>query len=58
MSFKIYFAGSMRAGRDDAPLYKLIVEHLKKHGTVLSEWTAYDRNEGMISITMLWQKIK
>ena len=48
----------MRAGRDDAPLYKLIVEHLKKHGTVLSEWTAYDRNEGMISITMLWQKIK
>ena len=34
---KIYFAGSIRGGRDDAELYGLIIEHLKTHGEVLTE---------------------
>jgi 2'-deoxynucleoside 5'-phosphate N-hydrolase len=34
---KIYFAAAIRAGRDDAPIYAKIIDHLKKHGTVLSE---------------------
>lgn len=34
---KIYFAASIRAGRDDQPLYAQIIELLKAHGVVLSE---------------------
>lgn len=34
---KIYFAGSIRGGRDDVEIYQKIIEHLKKHGEVLSE---------------------
>jgi len=34
---KIYFAGSIRAGRDDAELYRRIIEHLRKYGQVLTE---------------------
>lgn len=34
---KIYFAGSIRAGREDAQLYARIVTILKKYGTVLTE---------------------
>jgi len=37
MSRLIYFAGSIRAGRSDAPLYAKIVKELKKYGTVLTE---------------------
>ena len=37
MSLKIYFCGSIRAGRDDAPLYVRIIDHLKTYGTVLTE---------------------
>lgn len=33
----IYFAGSIRGGRDDAALYAHIVEELGKYGTVLTE---------------------
>ncbi|XP_064077615.1 LOW QUALITY PROTEIN: 5-hydroxymethyl-dUMP N-hydrolase-like [Macrobrachium nipponense] len=33
---KIYFCGSIRAGRDDVDLYGRIVEMLKKYGTVLT----------------------
>ena len=33
----IYFAGSIRAGRNDAALYFKLVEILKKYGTVLTE---------------------
>lgn len=36
-SNKIYFAGSIRGGRDDALFYSGIVEHLKNYGTVLTE---------------------
>lgn len=34
---KIYFGGSITGGRGDAELYKQIIEHLKNHGTVLTE---------------------
>lgn len=37
MSRKIYFAGSIRAGRDDAELYARIVGLLQKYGRVLTE---------------------
>ncbi len=34
---KIYFAGSIRGGRDDKELYSRIIELLSRHGTVLTE---------------------
>ncbi|MBQ8094754.1 MAG: nucleoside 2-deoxyribosyltransferase [Clostridia bacterium] len=34
---KIYFAGSIRGGRDDVGLYHRIIEHLKQEHTVLTE---------------------
>lgn len=37
---KIYFAGSIRGGRDDVALYFGLVEHLRAHGDVLTEHVA------------------
>jgi len=34
---KIYFAGSIRGGREDAALYLQIIEYLKNFGEVLTE---------------------
>ena len=34
---RIYFAGSIRGGRDDADLYLKIIEYLKNFGEVLTE---------------------
>ena len=34
---KIYFAGSIRGGRQDATLYAELIEHLKSFGEVLTE---------------------
>lgn len=34
---KYYFAGSIRAGRDDVPTYRRIIDHLKTTGDVLTE---------------------
>ncbi|TSA44634.1 nucleoside 2-deoxyribosyltransferase [bacterium] len=34
---KIYFAGSIRGGRDDKELYSQIIQLLSHHGTVLTE---------------------
>lgn len=34
---KVYFACSIRGGRDDAELYGKLVETIKKHATVLTE---------------------
>jgi nucleoside 2-deoxyribosyltransferase len=34
---KIYFAGSISGGRDDAKLYEEIISHLKQYGDVLTE---------------------
>jgi 2'-deoxynucleoside 5'-phosphate N-hydrolase len=37
MVHKIYFAGSIRGGRDDKELYLQLITHLSKHGVVLTE---------------------
>jgi nucleoside 2-deoxyribosyltransferase len=37
---KIYFAGAIRGGRADAPLYLEIVKLLREHGEVLTEHVA------------------
>ena len=34
---KIYFAGSIRGGRDDVEIYSKIINYLKKYGQVLTE---------------------
>lgn len=34
---KIYFAGSIRGGRDDVDIYLQIIDHLKQYGEVLTE---------------------
>ncbi len=34
---KIYFAGSIRGGRDDQELYFAVIAELQKYGTVLTE---------------------
>lgn len=34
---KIYFAGSVRGGRDDQEIYFKIIELIRKYGTVLTE---------------------
>ena len=34
---KIYFAGSIRGGREDAKLYKKIIKYLENIGQVLTE---------------------
>ena len=39
---RIYFAGSIRGGRDDANLYLEIINHLKKYGEVLTEHVGDD----------------
>ena len=36
----IYFCGSIRGGRDDAPIYKRIIDQLKDYGEVLTEHIA------------------
>lgn len=40
---KIYFAGSIRGGREDSPLYRHIIRELKKYGEVLTEHVGDDR---------------
>lgn len=37
---KIYFAGSIRGGREDVEFYLGIINHLKTHGRVLTEHIA------------------
>lgn len=39
---KIYFAGSISGGRADVGFYKEIINHLKKHGKVLTEFIGDD----------------
>lgn len=37
MELKIYFCGSIRGGRADAGLYRMMIDELKKYGRVLTE---------------------
>jgi nucleoside 2-deoxyribosyltransferase len=39
---KIYFAGSIRGGREDTALYHQIIDELKQYGTVLTEHVGDD----------------
>jgi len=49
---KIYFAGSIRGGREDIEIYKQIIQHLKKHGEVLTEHVGGDNlSQGEINFT-------
>lgn len=36
-NLKIYFAGSITAGRGDQPIYEQIVDELRKYGTISTE---------------------
>jgi 2'-deoxynucleoside 5'-phosphate N-hydrolase len=40
---KIYFAGAIRGGRQDAALYRDLVELLRAYGTVLTEHVAHEQ---------------
>ncbi len=40
LSLRIYFAGSIRGGRDDAAIYLELVDELARHGEVLTEHVA------------------
>ncbi len=40
LSLRIYFAGSIRGGRDDAAIYLELVAELARHGEVLTEHVA------------------
>lgn len=42
---KIYFAGSIRGGRDDADMYAGIIDQLRNYGTVLTEHVGYGSPE-------------
>jgi len=44
---KIYFAGSIRGGRDDSIVYKKIIDNLKEYGEVLTEHVG---NENLLSL--------
>lgn len=44
---KIYFAGSIRGGRDDADIYLQLVDELYKYGEVLTEHVATIGEEEM-----------
>ena len=37
MSLKIYFAGSIRGGREDKEIYFILINHISKYGEVLTE---------------------
>lgn len=39
---KIYFAGSIRGGRDDKDLYHQLIQHLSRYGEVLTEHVGDD----------------
>lgn len=48
---KIYFAGSIRGGRDDKDLYMEIIKLLQKHGEVLTEHIGAKNLTGMGEVT-------
>ena len=46
-SMKIYFAGAIRGGRDDAKLYEEIIMYLRRKGQVLTEHVGSQNLDGM-----------
>ena len=57
---KIYFAGSIRGGREDAGLYAQIIHHMKQFGTVLTEHVGYSapdiHGEEKLTDEMIYQR--
>jgi 2'-deoxynucleoside 5'-phosphate N-hydrolase len=57
---KIYFAGSIRGGREDAGLYGQIIHHMKQFGKVLTEHVGYSApdvaGEEMLSDEMIYKR--
>ena len=60
---KIYFCGSIRGGREDAAVYRQMIEKLKEHGPVLTEhvgdpslthWGGDGTNEQIYRRDTLW----
>jgi hypothetical protein len=54
---KIYFAASIRAGQDDAKIYKELIDHIKIYGQVLSEYEQLGPNidEEAKGITLIFK---
>ncbi len=44
---KIYFAGSIRGGRDDAALYRRLIRHMANYGRVLTEHIGAENLEAL-----------
>ena len=44
---RIYFAGSIRGGRDDSAIYMKLIDRLQRHGEVLTEHVATVGEEDM-----------
>ena len=57
---KVYFAASIRAGRDDAKIYKDLIDYIKLHGRVLSESEQLGPNidQEAKGILILWWYIR
>lgn len=57
---KIYFAGSIRGGREDKDLYRSMINELQKYGNVLTEHIGEenlsDEGENMISDTDIFTR--
>ena len=51
---KIYFAGSIRGGRDDVKLYQQIINFISGYGEVLTEHVG---NENLTKISAIFIKI-
>ena len=54
---KIYFAGSIRGGRQDKDIYAEIIKHLSALGVVLTEHVGYDGNITQINKQKSQQEI-
>lgn len=59
-NMKIYFAGSIRGGRDDKDLYLSIIEELRKYGTVLTEHVSNknltDQGENEFTVEYIFER--
>lgn len=51
---KVYFAGSIRGGRDDIELYRELIEYLQTFGTVLTEHFGLDSLTSGIDLKALF----
>lgn len=60
MPYKIYFAGSIRAGRQDVDLYFKIIEELKTYGQVLTEFVGdkkVEEKEGTLTGLLIEENV-